>query len=93
MFNTKSNAMKHYLIEIVDGYTAKTIKLNFYGQLSNILYNGKEYKSIVNEFNIPIFIAGLNTTSIKEFDINSSQSSELTEADYWDGDESDKIQY
>lgn len=83
--------MKHYLVEIIDGYSAKTIKLNFYGQLSSISSNGKEYKSIVNEYNTPIFIAGLNTVSIKEFDINSSQPSELTEADYWDGDETDKI--
>lgn len=34
-----------------------------------------------------------DTVSMKEFDINSSQSSELTEADYWDGDEADRIQY
>jgi len=85
--------MKHYLVKIIDSYTAITITLHFYGQLSSILSNGKEYKSIVNEYNTPVFIAGLNTVSITEFNINSSEPSELTGAEYWDGDETDKIQY
>lgn len=61
--------MKHYIVEVVDGYTSRTITLHFWGQLSSISSNGKEYKTIVNEYDTAIFIAGSSTISIKEFEV------------------------
>lgn len=59
--------MKHYQVKVVDGYSAKSVYLHFYGKLSSVTINGKSYQTIVNEYDVPLYIAGLNTVSIIKF--------------------------
>lgn len=59
--------MKHYKVKIVDGYSGESIFIHFWGILSNVTINNKIYKTINNEYNVSLFIEGLNTIYIEEF--------------------------
>ena len=63
----KLNIMKHYKVKIVDGYFGESMFIHFWGILSSVIINNKIYKTINNEYNVPLFIEGLNTISIEEF--------------------------
>ena len=62
--------MKHYTITTVDSKSGKTITFKVYGKLSkidiNINGNIKTVVSIVNEYNIPLYIETINTIDISE---------------------------
>jgi len=66
--NSKTLIMKHYTVTTVDSESGKTITFKVYGKLSkidiNINGNIKTVVSIVNEYNIPLYIETINTIDI-----------------------------